>query len=234
MSASKSVAAITALPSTTRGQRTRTALLEAGRRVFERDGFLGARITDIAEEAGVAHGTFYTYFESKENLVREVAAEVLSQTTPAVREVKYSSIEQAVSGIVSATRRYLENYVRDAPLMAVIDQVATFDDEMQQMLTTRSRAFAERTEAHIIALRDLGPLPAGLDPYSAAIALTGMVSQYARVVFRGSPNVTRPIDFELSVRTLSVLWATSLGLSVPGELLEDAAPAPKHRKAKAS
>jgi AcrR family transcriptional regulator len=211
---------ISPAPVTTRGQRTRAALIDAGRRVFERDGFLGARITDIAEEAGVAHGTFYTYFDSKEDLVREVASAVLSRTTPTVREIKYSSSEEAVSGIVAATRRYLEVYRENADLMAVIDQVATFDDDMQEMLTNRSRAFAERTEHHIIALSELTPLPGGLDPYSAAIALTGMVSQYARSVFRNSPNVTKRIDFDQSVRTLSVLWATSLGLVVPVELLE--------------
>jgi hypothetical protein len=104
--------------------------------------------------------------------------------------------------------------------MAVIDQVATFDDDMQDMLTNRSRAFAERTERHIVALSKLGPLPAGLDPYSAAIALTGMVSQYARSVFRNSPNVIKSIDFDQSVRTLSVLWATSLGLVVSVDLLD--------------
>ena len=39
----------------------------AARRVFERDGFLDARITDITAEAGVAAGPFYTYFTGKED-----------------------------------------------------------------------------------------------------------------------------------------------------------------------
>ena len=55
-----------------RGRRTREALIGAARRVFERDGFIDARITDIAEEAGAAHGTFYTYFDSKEAALRAV------------------------------------------------------------------------------------------------------------------------------------------------------------------
>ena len=56
-----------------RGRRTRGALIGAARRVFERDGFIDAiRITDIAEEAGAAHGTFYTYFDSKEAALRAV------------------------------------------------------------------------------------------------------------------------------------------------------------------
>ena len=45
-------------PASARGARTRQTLVEAARRVFERDGFLDARITDITAEAGVAAGTF--------------------------------------------------------------------------------------------------------------------------------------------------------------------------------
>ena len=53
-------------PSTARGRRTRAALLDASRRVFERHGFVNAKISDIATEAGVAQGSFYNYFDSKE------------------------------------------------------------------------------------------------------------------------------------------------------------------------
>src|SRR4051794_2983245 len=61
-------------PLTPRGRRTRSALVSAARAVFERDGFVGARVTDIAAHAGVAHGTFYTYFDSKEAVFRDVIA----------------------------------------------------------------------------------------------------------------------------------------------------------------
>src|SRR5579862_2369759 len=58
-----------------RGAQTRQRLVEAAKEVFERDGFLSARITDIAKTAGTSHGSFYSYFESKEQIFREVAAE---------------------------------------------------------------------------------------------------------------------------------------------------------------
>ena len=45
-------------PASRRGQRTRAALVTAARSIFERDGFLDARITDITAEAEVASGTF--------------------------------------------------------------------------------------------------------------------------------------------------------------------------------
>ena len=64
------------------------ALVEAARRVFERDGFLEARITDITAEAGVAAGTFYTYFTSKEDAFAAVMEEVeRGDAPPAARAI---------------------------------------------------------------------------------------------------------------------------------------------------
>src|SRR5256885_16696294 len=52
---------------TAKGARTREELVAAARRVFERDGYSGARVADIAAQAGVAHGSFFTYFPSQKD-----------------------------------------------------------------------------------------------------------------------------------------------------------------------
>ena len=63
-------------PRSRKGVETRARLVAPAKEIFERDGFLDARISDIAERAGLSHGSFYHYFESKEEVFREVAAEV--------------------------------------------------------------------------------------------------------------------------------------------------------------
>ena len=63
-------------PRSRKGVETRARLVSAAKEIFERDGFLDARISDIAEKAGLSHGSFYHYFESKEEVFREVVAEV--------------------------------------------------------------------------------------------------------------------------------------------------------------
>jgi AcrR family transcriptional regulator len=55
---------------TERGQRTRLKLIRAAEKVFGDVGFYDARISEITREAGVAAGTFYLYFDSKEELLR--------------------------------------------------------------------------------------------------------------------------------------------------------------------
>ena len=70
---------------TARGARTRAALVKAARALFERKGYLDTNVGDIAKRASVAHGTFYTYFSSKEEIFGEVADELqhhLLSTSP--------------------------------------------------------------------------------------------------------------------------------------------------------
>jgi AcrR family transcriptional regulator len=67
-------------PLSARGLRSRAALVRAARAVFERDGFLEARIVDICAEAGIATGSFYTYFKTKEDAFAAVMAEVQEET----------------------------------------------------------------------------------------------------------------------------------------------------------
>lgn len=52
----------------TADQTKKTAILKAARRVFLKDGYASAKMSDIASEAGVAPGTLYLYFDSKESL----------------------------------------------------------------------------------------------------------------------------------------------------------------------
>ena len=62
----------------------RRELLDAAARVFARKGFHTARVGDIAEEAGVAHGLLYHYFRSKdevlETIFRETWTELVADT----------------------------------------------------------------------------------------------------------------------------------------------------------
>src|SRR5579864_7254509 len=61
------------IPRSRKGVQTRARLLDAAKQIFEEKGFLEARISDIAERARLSHGAFYHYFDSKEQIFREVA-----------------------------------------------------------------------------------------------------------------------------------------------------------------
>jgi AcrR family transcriptional regulator len=56
-----------------RGEQTRLRLLEAGAAVLPARGYHDARVDDIADAAGVSHGTFYRYFDNKDDFFRVLA-----------------------------------------------------------------------------------------------------------------------------------------------------------------
>jgi AcrR family transcriptional regulator len=67
-----------------RRERTRAALLQAGRELITAKGVAGLRITEITEGAGVALGSFYNHFPSKEDLVDTVVADSLGSLAEAL------------------------------------------------------------------------------------------------------------------------------------------------------
>src|SRR5437763_3897699 len=73
-------------PRTARGERTLRKILDAARHEFGERGFSDSSIVGITQRAGVALGTFYTYFDSKEAvfqaLVRDMSGQVREQVGP--------------------------------------------------------------------------------------------------------------------------------------------------------
>ena len=62
------------IPKTRRGRKTREKLLHAAEAEFGERGFPEASIASITQRAGVALGTFYVYFESKEEIFRALVS----------------------------------------------------------------------------------------------------------------------------------------------------------------
>jgi AcrR family transcriptional regulator len=74
------------VPKTARGRKTRDRLLEAAEVEFGEKGFHEAAISGITQRAGVALGTFYTYFESKQEIFAALVSYIGERTRQQVRE----------------------------------------------------------------------------------------------------------------------------------------------------
>lgn len=64
-------------------EQRRQAILDAGLEVFSEHGFEAARLDDLAERAGVAKGTIYLFFKSKEDLFEQI---ILSAARPVLAQ----------------------------------------------------------------------------------------------------------------------------------------------------
>ncbi|MCX5084768.1 TetR/AcrR family transcriptional regulator [Streptomyces sp. NPDC056121] len=200
-------------PATARGARTRAALVAAARVVFERDGYLDSRLTDITAEAACSTGTFYTYFAGKEEIfqaVLEVAQDdMLHPGMPRLDPEDSSPV-----GVIEASNRaYFEAYKRNAKLMLILDQVAAGDSGFREVRRRRSRAFADRNARAIKDLQDRGLADRDLDPLMAARALSGMVSRMAYYAYGLGEDHT----LDELVETSTALWANALKLDRTAE-----------------
>jgi TetR/AcrR family fatty acid metabolism transcriptional regulator len=100
-------------------QDKRRLLLDSAVKVFARKGYHAARVGDIAEEAGVAYGLLYHYFESKEDVLRSVFRETwraLIETIKSVEEVEDEPHEQ----LRKVAEILLRSWHRDPDLVRVL------------------------------------------------------------------------------------------------------------------
>jgi AcrR family transcriptional regulator len=195
---------------TNRGERSRAAIVAAARRVFERDGFQNARISDISKLAGMAHGSFYTYFSSKEQVFEEVAKGLLVELMGADLP-RAEDREDAVAGIEHANRAYLEAYVRDAALLRTWDEVATVDERLATLLRAAKGQFVARAERTLRNLQRAGRIDPALDRQYAAAALTQMVGGFAQTWLAGGDEY----DLDAAVAQLTRLWINAIRLDDP-------------------
>src|SRR4051812_47589642 len=91
--------------------RTRAALLDAAVRVFARVGAGGAAIHEITAEAGLANGTFYNYFRTREELL-DAATELLATRFHAAIGASYAAVDDPAERVAIGSRRFVLQALR--------------------------------------------------------------------------------------------------------------------------
>lgn len=131
-------------PRTARGRKTLRSILDAAAVEFGEKGFHEGSISGITRRAGVALGSFYTYFDSKDAvfraLVRDMSAQVRDHVAPAVRG--------AADGI-QAERAGLESFIAfvrgHKEIYRIIDEAEFVDpDSFRRHYATTADRIAQR------------------------------------------------------------------------------------------
>jgi TetR/AcrR family transcriptional regulator, fatty acid metabolism regulator protein len=101
------------------GPDKRRVILDAAVRVFARQGFHACRVSDIADEAGVAYGLVYHYFASKDEVLDTLFLERWNVMLELIREVDSQPlpVREKLGAIVSFI---VDSYSHDPDLMKVI------------------------------------------------------------------------------------------------------------------
>ncbi|MFV8833785.1 TetR/AcrR family transcriptional regulator [Aquisalimonas sp.] len=165
------MAKATRKPVTARGEQTRQKLLSAAESEFGEKGFHSASVSSITRRAGVAQGTFYIYYDSKEEILRELVRFMN-------RKLRHT-LTRATHGItdrVEIERVGLEAFLRFAMeeknLYRVVLESQFIDESIyREYYEQMARVYTARLER----AQDEGQVRSG-SAYGQAWALMGMGS----------------------------------------------------------
>lgn len=150
-------------PRTERGRRTLRALLDAAAVEFGERGFHDASISGITRRAGVALGTFYTYFDSKDAVFRALVTDMSAQ----VRDRVAPALKTAPNGLAAERAGLAEfiGFVRDhKEIYRIIDEAEFVDAES---FRAHYASTAERIEARLRAAAARGEVRADVSDVHA-------------------------------------------------------------------
>jgi AcrR family transcriptional regulator len=159
------------------GAEKRRIILDAAVRVFARQGFHSARVSDIANEAGVAYGLVYHYFGSKDEVLDTLFLERWNVLLEAIGEVDRSAAEPR-DKLLQITGFIVDSYRHDPDLMKVIIVEVT-----RAANSFGARHLAKIREAYdLIAdivedAQDAGKFRSDVAPSFAAMAFYGAIEQ---------------------------------------------------------
>ena len=194
---------------TPKSRRRRAELLEAGRTTFITRGYFDTRVADVVELAKVSQGTFYSYFDSKDDilqtLVTHMIDEMLAQTATPIRPTK-----TAFLALQATIEQFMFSYRDHSGMIGVLEQAVTANDNFRNFRQGIRDRFGRRL--HVMLVPQLSNHPDGIkvNPYIGAYALGGMLDDFAY----GCYILHQVVDEADAVRTLTVLWARAAGIPI--------------------
>jgi TetR/AcrR family fatty acid metabolism transcriptional regulator len=158
-------------------QDKRRLILDAAVRVFARQGFHACRVSDIADEAGVAYGLVYHYFASKDEVLDTLFLERWDVMLALIREVDAQQIpvREKLGAIASFI---IDSYRHDPDLMKVIIvEVTRAANSFGQTHLGQIREAYELIGAIVIEAQEEGVFKAEIEARFAAMAFYGAIEQ---------------------------------------------------------
>jgi TetR/AcrR family fatty acid metabolism transcriptional regulator len=155
----------------------RRLILDAAVRVFARQGFHTCRVSDIADEAGVAYGLVYHYFDSKDQILDTLFLERWDILLRAIQEVDGEDIP-AREKLYAITSFIVDSYRHDPDLMKVIIvEVTRAANTFGRTHLAHIREAYVGIAAIVERAQRAGVFRADITPDFAALAFYGAVEQ---------------------------------------------------------
>ena len=156
----------------------RRVILDAAVRVFARQGFHGCRVSDIADEAGVAYGLVYHYFGSKEEVLDTLFLERWELLLAAIAEVDAREELSPRDKLHQVASFIVDSYRHDPDLMKVIIvEVTRAANSFGRTHLAKIREAYEGIAAIVRKAQDDGTCTTAVTAQFAALAFYGAIEQ---------------------------------------------------------
>ena len=201
------------MPTTPRGERTREAFLDAAKQVFAEKGYFNAKITDISTAAGRSPGSFYNYYDNKESLLEDLAADFIDEVLGRAKHVHRGDPYDNIKEIVTV---YWNTYKEYVPTLIGLFQLSMRDARFAEKWQKLRLQGVENVIAGIRkAYRD--GFARGIDEHAFASAIMSMLDFFCWTwLANGGEPGSGPMDDEIAIETLSQVWYRSLYFPVAG------------------
>ena len=194
-----------------KAQRTRDRILQAARIVFARHGYQDATVEHVVREAGLARGSFYTYFSSKHDLFRHLAGVI--DRSIAEEVVKSDALHKSnpIENLSISNQVYLAVVKRNYDLYVLVDGVASFDHTVRDARLASRQKHIDRVAKKIQQWQAMGWAGPDVNAELAAALLVSMTATFSRWLYVGESH----FDENEALEYLNNIWITTCKLAEP-------------------
>ncbi|MDL4818641.1 TetR/AcrR family transcriptional regulator [Actinomadura opuntiae] len=169
--------------------QTEIALKEAARRVFARDGYLNAKITDLMAEAGRSAGSFYKHFAGKQEVLQALLSDWLAQAGEELSVHEAGDDLSSEPALRARVATYWHTYKAHLPEIQALGQAALVDPEFAERLAQIRHAQLQTMREHLQRLQIAGfDLPGA--PVVLASAFNALMEAFCAVWLIGKCEPT--------------------------------------------
>jgi AcrR family transcriptional regulator len=193
---------------TRKGRETDEAFRDAARTVFARDGYLNARISDIAEAAGRSVASFYNYYDTKADLLIALAEEFHAEAT-AMAVLPYRVGLSHEDALREAVAGFWRTYAKRRGELIGIFQAAMVEGQFRERWLELRGEAVNRIAAQVRRAQAEGFCP-GVDPVLTASALSAMLEHFCYIWLGQGGEKGVPFDDERALDALATIWVRSV------------------------
>jgi AcrR family transcriptional regulator len=202
-------------PPTAKGLRTRQNILASSRRVFARDGYVDARMSDIAAEAKLSNGGLYRYFESKPDVFAALIADLHEELYRASGHTASSFERDPLGALREANAGYVAHYYENRDVMRAFIEAAAVHERFRSIAWNMRERHVKRFATAIKASHQITKV-AGIDVRVAAEAMACLVEQCCYVWYAHEDTSMQKVSVEDAVAICTHAWSRTF--FTPGEI----------------